>query len=275
MNAVVLFTVEVFGVLLRVLECQGKRWLCSEDIALVFEYRSRQSITSIARRHKRNLEGCLINARIDGAGANMRLFNESGLRYLCDYSPRPGALHLLHWLDAGGLQAECDDVISFDGEPVKSVGADAFESKPKSEIDFVFEPRPKNILAFKKPKSAGACAFGSKGKSASAGAFDTEDKYVVTDVFDSPSANSPSKSDQPAKAVADAKQAEKQLRREIDYCRDMAKTLLRYCNADEVENVRSALNEQANQIMLSRYTPGLNAALYDLYRRHRLEGGKV
>ena len=34
------------------------------------------------------------------------MFDEVGVRYLCEYSKRPGAVYLLRWLDAGGMSME-------------------------------------------------------------------------------------------------------------------------------------------------------------------------
>lgn len=243
MNAIVLFTAEVFGVLLRVLECQGKRWLCAHDIAKVLEYSSSDSAWRVWTRHKDSLNGHSIKAKIGGVHQAVRLFDEVGLRCFCKHSQRPGSFHLLNWLDTGGLQAACDDVIPFDpqGKPETDF---AFYSKPKSENVFVFEPhhQHKNILAFKRPKSASASAF------------------------EKPSTQ---------KSLDDDVEWRRLIDREVAYCRDMAKVLLRYCGQEEIADVRAALEDQANRIKLARYSPGLNAALYDLYRRYWLSGGDV
>jgi hypothetical protein len=101
-----LFTVVLYGYTLRVLECEGQRWLCGHDLAPVFEYRSHDTLSRAYTRGKSTLEGHSIKAYIGSGSWPVRHYNENALRYLCDYSKRPGAFHLLRWLDAGGLQAD-------------------------------------------------------------------------------------------------------------------------------------------------------------------------
>lgn len=262
MNAAVLFTAEVFCVLLRVLECQGKRWLCSEDIAKVCEYRSYQTVTGIARRNRHAIEGHTIKARIDGAGHAFCVFDEEALRYICKYSPRPGALHLLRWLDAGGLQAPCNDVIPFDSAPVKHDSAVVFESKPKCEIDYVFEPHPKdkNILAFRRPQGARTSAMSEKFKSATAGAFGSrptgKPNHALTALH---------------------------LEQERLYCTDLLALLLEHSEkvpTDDrrsflVSDIRTVLDELIDGELRDNYEPKLNAARYELFSSYWLDGGDV
>ncbi len=140
MNAITLFTAEVFGVLLRVLECEGKRWLCTEDASKILGYRTQDGLIVAFNRHKEKLTEHSIKAKINGAGKGTRLFDEFTLRYLCEYSKKVGAAYLLRWLNSGGLQAASADEIPFDKKPVKTAVGRVYESHLKG----------KNILPFKK-----------------------------------------------------------------------------------------------------------------------------
>lgn len=65
------------------------------------------------------------------------------------------------------------------------------------------------------------------------------------------------------------------LERDKAYCRDLVKTLLRYCDAGEVDKLTLAIDEQIDHLLESRYCPGLNAACYELYRKYWLQGGEA
>lgn len=106
MSAQSLFTSKVYGLHIRVISHTNQCWLTMEDVSKVVEYRSTDGVLRFYHRHKHAMEACCVKARIDGEGWFVRLLNEAGVRYLCEYSKRPGAVHLLRWLDAGGMSLE-------------------------------------------------------------------------------------------------------------------------------------------------------------------------
>jgi hypothetical protein len=108
-----LITAEVYGFPVRVLSYGHKLWLSTEDLANVIEYRTRNGITAFYARHKRAMEAHSLKAKIDGEGWAVRLFDEFGVRYFCEFSKRPGAFHLLRWLDAGGMSIEGVRAVKF------------------------------------------------------------------------------------------------------------------------------------------------------------------
>lgn len=105
-TAHILFCAVVYGVSLRVLECDGQRWLCNQDLTELFEYRTKGGLNAIALRHGEVLRRETVKARINGVGHTTNLFNEQAVRYVIQYSKKRGAVPLLRWLDAGGLQAD-------------------------------------------------------------------------------------------------------------------------------------------------------------------------
>lgn len=104
--ASLLFKANVYGLDLKVLSLAGKIFLAGEDLASVLEYRNTDGIRMAYSRNRKALEAHSIKAKIDGEGWEVRLFDEVGVRYLCEYSKRPGAVYLLRWLDAGGMSME-------------------------------------------------------------------------------------------------------------------------------------------------------------------------
>ena len=239
-NAITLFSAEVFGVILRVLVCDGKRWLCAHDIAKTLEYVSSDSVRYVWQRHKDSLQDHSIKARISGEGQAVRLFDEVGLRYFCEYSKRPGAFHLLRWLDAGGLQAACDDMIPFDegGTSGKPANVGAFDVPTKKE----------NVLAFKRPNQESYRKFNSKDERTStlkisAGNLPKEQLYC-SDL----------------------------LSLLFEHCeRPDAKDIV----ADLVADIRTALDELIDGVLRDHYSPELNANRYELFSCYWVLGGDV
>ncbi len=137
--AQVLFCAVVYGISVRVLECDGLRWLCNHDLTALFEYRTKDSLNKAVSRHGSAMRHQRIKVRINGVGQTTNLFNEQAVRYLCEYSKRPGAFHLLRWLDAGGLQADgpietptTDPASAPEAEPVPPIAADPVpEQRPE------------------------------------------------------------------------------------------------------------------------------------------------
>lgn len=123
------FKAKVYGLDLKVLSLADKIWLTGDDLASVLEYRTGNGLRMAYSRHRKALDTHSTKAKIGGDGWEVRLFDEFGVRYLCEYSRRPGAFHLLRWLDAGGM--------SLEGVPAESMPAAA-----------------NNVLAFKAATSA-------------------------------------------------------------------------------------------------------------------------
>lgn len=138
-TAQVLFCAVVYGVSLRILECDGQRWLCNQDLTELFEYRTKDGLNAIALRHGEVLRRETVKARINGVGHATNLFNEQAVRYVIEYSKKRGAVPLLRWLDAGGLQADgpieepaTDPASAPEAEPVPPVAADPVpEQRPE------------------------------------------------------------------------------------------------------------------------------------------------
>lgn len=101
-----LFKAKIYGLDVEILSLAGKNWMTSDDLASVLEYRTNSGIRMAYSRHRKALEAHSIKAKVDGEGWEVRLFDEFGVRYFCEYSKRPGAVHLLRWLDAGGMQID-------------------------------------------------------------------------------------------------------------------------------------------------------------------------
>lgn len=110
MNAAqLLFTVVVYGVTLHIIGLDGKTWLTVVDLSAVLEYRSEGGVRNAYSRHRARIAGSSVKARINGVGNLVRLFDEAAIQFFCQYSKRPGAFHLLRWLEEGGMQLKSAD----------------------------------------------------------------------------------------------------------------------------------------------------------------------
>ena len=194
-----IFTAEVYGLPVRVLSNTEKCWLLAEDLYRVFEYRQVGCVTTAYNRNKDALHTHSIKAKINNERWEVRLFDEFCVRYLCEYSKRPGAFQLLRWIDSGGMRVNA--VTSVESAPVAA-----------------------NVLAFK-----------------------------------SPATTSPGNHDERQKA----------------YCRELLKTLLRYSNALEAEELTHIIEAEVVNLISRRHCPGLNDARYEVFRRYWLQGGDV
>lgn len=105
-SAIALVTVVIYGVSLRILGFENKAWLCGADLAQIMGYRTANSITSAFNQHRAALDGHSIKVKVFDNGWAIRLFDEHAVRYLCEYSKRPGAFHLMRWLEEGGMQLD-------------------------------------------------------------------------------------------------------------------------------------------------------------------------
>ena len=108
MTASVVFTANINGVDLDVVQTGGKRWITARDLATVLGYKCESGVRMAYSRHRKveRLQGHSIKLKIAGyGGSDARIFDEVAVIYFCEYSKRPGAFHLLRWLEAGGMQA--------------------------------------------------------------------------------------------------------------------------------------------------------------------------
>lgn len=128
-SATLLFEAQVYGHNLQVFSLGGRHMLVAEGLANVLGYRTVNGVRMAYSRHQKALEAHSAKAKISEEGWVVRLYDEFCLRYFCEYSKSPGAVHLLRWLDAGGMQN--NTAISAEAGPVAA-----------------------NVLAFKSPATA-------------------------------------------------------------------------------------------------------------------------
>lgn len=63
------------------------------------------------------------------------------------------------------------------------------------------------------------------------------------------------------------------LERRKQYCRELCRVLLRYASEAETRDLAHQLEDMVADQLASRYSPGLNAAAYDVFARYGLKGG--
>ncbi|WP_053074203.1 DUF3102 domain-containing protein [Chromobacterium sp. LK1] len=61
--------------------------------------------------------------------------------------------------------------------------------------------------------------------------------------------------------------------RRKQYCRELCRVLLRYASEAETRDLAHQLEDMVADQLASRYSPGLNAAAYDVFARYGLKGG--
>lgn len=61
--------------------------------------------------------------------------------------------------------------------------------------------------------------------------------------------------------------------RRKQYCRELCRVLLRYASEAETRDLTHLLEDVVADQLASRYSPGLNAAAYDVFARYGLKGG--
>lgn len=105
-SATLLFEAHVYGHNLQVFSLGGRHMLAAEGLASVLGYRTVNGVRMAYSRHQKALEAHSAKAKISEEGWVVRLYDEFCLRYFCEYSKSPGAVHLLRWLDAGGMTIE-------------------------------------------------------------------------------------------------------------------------------------------------------------------------
>lgn len=102
-TAQLLFTSVVCGLSLRVWSVDDRHWLCSEDLYLVLAYRSESGLRKAYSTARARLECHSTKLKTESRNYTFRLFDEAAVRYLCEHRVHHNALHLLRWLDAGGM----------------------------------------------------------------------------------------------------------------------------------------------------------------------------
>ncbi|UDM15866.1 hypothetical protein [Vogesella sp. XCS3] len=63
--------------------------------------------------------------------------------------------------------------------------------------------------------------------------------------------------------------------RRKQYCRELCRVLLRYASETETRDLTHLLEDVVADQLASRYSPGLNAAAYDVFARYGLKGGAL
>lgn len=123
-SAILLFEAHVYGQNLQVFSLGGRHMLVAEGLASVLGYRTVNGVRMAYSRHQKALEAHSAKAKISEEGWVVRLYDEFCLRYFCEYSKSPGAVHLLRWLDAGGMSIQG---VAVDPEPADSSNVLAFK----------------------------------------------------------------------------------------------------------------------------------------------------
>lgn len=123
MNAAqLLFTSMVCGLSLRVWSFDDRHWLCSEDLYLVLAYRSESGLRKAYSTARARLECHSTKIKTESRNHTLRLFDEAAVRYLCEHRVHHNALHLLRWLDAGGMTSSgaiADTLYGMIGSPTE------------------------------------------------------------------------------------------------------------------------------------------------------------
>ncbi|WP_157654325.1 hypothetical protein [Burkholderia ubonensis] len=124
-------------------------------------------------------------------------------------------------------------------------------------------------------KSASAGAFieptPASTKSESAFAFDIPPVGPIKSDSAVAFAEPTSASSKSASARVFESQADRD--RAKQYCRELTRTILRYADDLDVIDLTGALEDVKNVILRQRYSPGLNAAAYEVFARHGVKGG--
>jgi len=101
-----LYTHEINGLPLRVWLIAERLWVRGEDLFVLLDYRSDSGLRKAYSAVRARLESHSIKCKIENKGHASRFYDDVALRFLCSHRKHQNALHLLNWLDAGGMSIE-------------------------------------------------------------------------------------------------------------------------------------------------------------------------
>lgn len=224
----------------------GKLWMVVQDLVKLLGYKHPRTsdLRLVFKTNGCSLDDFLLGLPLGRRG--LMLINEAGLRLVCELVKPERTQRLNRWLEEGGMQRAAEQA------------GIAIENQP--------------IAANAKVKSASASAFeGNRplpGNCASAGTVESDEaKSGVDASFD----GGTPQPDTPPNNVISLVPPRHERRKH--YCRELCRMLLRYTNETETRNLVHLLEDVLADQLASRYSPGLNAAAYDVFARYGLKGG--
>lgn len=120
-----LYTHDINGLPLRVWLIAERLWVRGEDLFVLLDYRANACLLKAYSAFRSRLESHSIKCKIENKGHASRFYDDVALRFLCAHRKHQNALHLLNWLDTGGMSI---DGIHTEPAPTGSSNVLAFKS---------------------------------------------------------------------------------------------------------------------------------------------------